>query len=203
MVYRMMTLAVLAGILFAPATLAAQDRGYPDRDDRGRDARDRGDPGYGDPSYGDPGNGYSGGGQQIRCESWQYQPARCPIGGRGRAQLVQVIAGNCIEGQTWGSDRSGVWVNGGCRATFASFGGGYPGPGGGYPGAGGGHVGGQPIDITCQSWQYQSSSCPIGVARRADIVQLLGGDCTRGRTWGINRGAIWVNGGCRARFRAY
>jgi hypothetical protein len=198
MVCGMMTLAVVAGILFAPATLSAQDRGYPDRDDRGRDARDRGSP-----DYGDPGNGYVAGGQQIRCESWQYQPARCPIGGRGRAQLIQVIAGNCIEGQTWGSDRGGVWVNGGCRATFASFGGGYPGTGGGYPGAGGGYAGGQPIDVTCQSWQYQPSSCPIGVARRADIVQLLGGDCVRGRTWGMNRGAIWVNGGCRARFRAY
>ncbi len=196
MTHRMMTLAVAGAVLLAPIALAAQGFNYGDRDDRGH--HDGGDPGA-----------YPGAGPQVRCESWQYQPARCQLGGRGRAQLVQVIAGNCIEGQTWGSDRGGVWVNGGCRAVFASFGGGgYPGqgggyPGGGYPGQGGGYPGGQPIEVTCQSWQYQPASCPVGPARRADVVQLLGGDCIQGRTWGLDRGAIWVNGGCRARFRAY
>lgn len=197
MMHRMTTLAAIGVLLTIPVTAFAQDRGYPDRDGRGRD--DRGYPG----AY--PG---FGGGQQIRCESWQFQPARCPTGGRGRAQLVQVIAGNCIEGRTWGSDRGGIWVNGGCRAIFTSFGGGgYPGPGGypggGYPGPGGGYPDGQPVEVTCQSWQYQPTSCPVGPARRADIVQLLGGNCIQGQTWGLDRGALWVNGGCRARFRAY
>lgn len=198
MLHRVMTLTVAGALLFAPVALAAQDFSRGDRGDRG-DRDDRGDRGDRDRGY--PGGPYPGAGQQVRCESWQYQPARCPMGGRGRAQLVQVIAGNCVEGRTWGSDRSGVWVNGGCRAVFASFGGGYPEPGGGYPG--GGYPGGQPIEVTCQSWQYQPASCPVGRARRADVVQLLGGNCIQGRTWGLDRGAIWVNGGCRARFRAY
>lgn len=199
MLHRVMSLAVTGALLFAPVALAAQDFGRGDRDDR--DRRDDSDRGY-------PGGSYSGAGQQVRCESWQYQPARCPMGGGGQAQLVQVIAGNCVEGQTWGSDRFGVWVNGGCRAVFASAGGGYSGPGGGYPGGGypgtgGGYPGGQPIEVTCQSWQYQPASCPVGPARRADLVELLGGNCIQGRTWGLDRGAIWVNSGCRARFRAY
>ncbi len=193
MTHRMMTLAVAGAMLLAPIALAAQGFSYGDRDDRGH--RD---------------DGYPGAWQQTRCESWQYRPARCSLGGRGRVQLVQVIAGNCVEGRTWGSDRGGVWVDGGCRAVFASFGGGYPGPGGsypspggGYPGAGGGYPGGQPIDVTCQSWQYQPASCPVGPARSAQIVEILGGNCIEGQTWGVGRGVLWVDRGCRARFRAY
>ena len=43
---------------------------------------------------------------------------------RGRPYLLQQLSGvPCIQGQTWGySDRSGLWVSGGCRARFGDLG---------------------------------------------------------------------------------
>ena len=203
---RIIGMTVLA--LVAATSVAAQDRDGRYQDDRGYPQQD-GRPGYPGPGYpqqGYPQQGY--GSTQVRCESWQYRPARCAIDTRGGVGLVQLLGGNCVQGQTWGYDRGGIWVGGGCRAVFASGRGGYPGPGGGYPGGGGGGIfpgggGGNVAEITCESWQYQPARCAAGYARRADVVQVYGGDCIQGRTWGIDRGAIWVTGGCRARFRIY
>ena len=208
------TVALSVAALLAVPAVAQDERGYPGDRDRDQRYQDQGYPNQGYAGQGYQGQGYQGqgGGQQMRCESWQYQPARCAIDARGGVALVQVIAGNCIQGQTWGFDRGSIWVGGGCRAIFASRGGGYPGGGGGYPGnggypgggyPGGGYPGGQPTEIVCQSWQYQPARCPIGPGRRADITQVIAGDCIPGRTWGVDRGGIWVNNGCRARFRAY
>ena len=39
--------------------------------------------------------------------------------GQGRAQMTRQISGSaCIEGQTWGQDNRGIWVDRGCRAEF-------------------------------------------------------------------------------------
>ena len=74
-----------------------------------------------DPNQG-VGNGIGGGRWQVvRCESWNYRAARCPIGGARSVSLTRVIAGNCQEGRTWGWDRNSIWVNGGCRATFTLY----------------------------------------------------------------------------------
>jgi len=55
---------------------------------------------------------------QITCESHQDQRAFCQTGG-GSVSLVQQISNSpCIEGRTWGSNTNGIWVSGGCRATF-------------------------------------------------------------------------------------
>jgi len=55
---------------------------------------------------------------QITCESQQGNRQKCPTNG-GEVRLVNQLSRDpCIEGQTWGADRDGVWVTGGCRAVF-------------------------------------------------------------------------------------
>ncbi|GGE07062.1 hypothetical protein GCM10011529_11810 [Polymorphobacter glacialis] len=158
-------------------------------------------PGYPGPGY--PGGGYPGGGNSartIRCESQDYRQVRCPVDTRGGVQLGRVLGNTpCRQGQSWGFDRGGVWVNGGCRAEFLvgdnTAGGGYP--GGGYPGAGG-----PSRTITCGSMNYRPARCPIAGANSVRINQVIGGECIQGRSWGYDRDGVWVNNGCRARFIA-
>lgn len=57
---------------------------------------------------------------------------------RGEVRLVrQQSKAPCVEGQSWGLSKHGVWVSGGCRATFENVsraGGGGGGDRGGYDG---------------------------------------------------------------------
>jgi hypothetical protein len=142
-------------------------------------------------SYGAPGypGGYRPPAQQMICESWQFQPRQCPADTSGGVRLLQVTGGVCNQGQTWGYDRRGVWVNNGCRAIFAVRGG-----GGGYPPP-------PPANrlIVCESWQFQPNRCAADVYRTPRI-EVIAGTCIAGQTWGWDRRSIWVNGGCRARF---
>jgi hypothetical protein len=58
---------------------------------------------------------------QIRCASRDYQYNFCAadLGGGGRAYVERQVSGSpCIEGQTWGWNRAGVWVVQGCEAVF-------------------------------------------------------------------------------------
>ena len=179
-----------------------------------------GNPGIGNPGF--PGPGAQPGGQFARCESINYQPARCPMFTGGGVALRNVLGGSCQQGRSWGFDRAGVWVSNGCRADFIALniigggnsggypGGGYPGggnpgggyPGGGYPGAPGAGYPGAGL-IECSSWQYRPARCPVRTTRGVRIVSVIAGECIEGQTWGWDRAGIWVNGGCRARFRAF
>lgn len=143
--------------------------------------------------------GPGGGGQIVRCESWQFQPARCNMDTRGGVRIQRVIAGNCRQNQTWGWDRQAVWVNGGCRADFVSGGGNSGGSGGGW--GGGGNPGNQIIE--CNSINYRPARCNANIRTGVQIDRVLGGECIQGRSWGWDRGGIWVNNGCRARFRVF
>lgn len=106
--------AVVAAFVASPVT--AQD-GYRDGDGyRGNDSYRGGD------RY--PGGGYPGGGygpprQQIACSSRDYATVRCPADTRRGVRLVRQTSNSaCVQGRSWGYDRGGVWVNGGCRAVF-------------------------------------------------------------------------------------
>jgi hypothetical protein len=57
----------------------------------------------------------------VACESKDYQYHFCAVdlGGAGRVTLRRQISNSaCVEGRNWGSNRAGVWVNGGCAAEF-------------------------------------------------------------------------------------
>lgn len=180
----LMVAVALAGLETTPA--AAQDYG-----DRGGSYQ-----GGGDAAGGYRGGNFRPQARQVLCESWQFQPANCPADTRGGVRLIQQTGGICTRGQTWGFSPRGIWVNNGCRAIFAAVGGGRPGYGGGFPDA---PVGGARF-IVCESWQFQPKRCPTDVFRRPQ-VDVIAGNCQQGQTWGWDRGGVWVNGGCRARFQ--
>lgn len=57
----------------------------------------------------------------VSCGSPQHRYAFCQVdvGSRGRVYLQQQTSNaSCVEGQTWGWNRAGVWVDRGCGANF-------------------------------------------------------------------------------------
>jgi len=64
--------------------------------------------------------GAGGHGQVVRCESNDRRHRRCNVPvGRGGVNLVRQLSDTrCVQGRNWGWDRSGIWVDGGCRAEF-------------------------------------------------------------------------------------
>ncbi len=57
--------------------------------------------------------------ESITCESNNGRERYCPANTRGGVTLSsQLSRDGCYQGDTWGYDRSGIWVSGGCRATF-------------------------------------------------------------------------------------
>ena len=55
----------------------------------------------------------------ISCSSDDMHRHYCPADTRGGVQLVRQRSGSsCRQGRSWGYDRSGIWVDHGCRADF-------------------------------------------------------------------------------------
>ncbi len=58
----------------------------------------------------------------VRCESKDFRRASCRIGTVSRVELGrQTSNARCIQGQTWGTDRDGVWVDQGCAGDFYTY----------------------------------------------------------------------------------
>jgi hypothetical protein len=90
--------------------------------------------GYGNGGYSNGGYGNYGGASRITCSSDDMRRHYCSANTSGGVQLIrQHSQAACIEGRTWGYNRSGVWVDRGCRAEFAVNTGGSS---GGYNGNG-------------------------------------------------------------------
>ena len=57
--------------------------------------------------------------ETIICESTNGRERFCPANTRGGVYLSnQLSREGCYQGDTWGQDRGGIWVSGGCRAEF-------------------------------------------------------------------------------------
>ncbi len=57
----------------------------------------------------------------VRCASRDYRYNLCQVdtGRGGRVYISRQISNTrCVEGRTWGSNRAGIWVDGGCEAIF-------------------------------------------------------------------------------------
>lgn len=54
--------------------------------------------------------------------------------------------------------------------------------------------------IECHSPDYGPRQCPSGFRRAVLVRQISRAPCIEGRTWGIDRGTIWVDDGCAAEF---
>jgi hypothetical protein len=145
------------------------------------------------------GGGYPGGSHanSVVCESREGRVRRCQTNFRFDAELAEQFSNApCIRGQTWDSRPGEVWVSRGCRARFVegrSGGGSFPG------GAGGGF--GSGYSVTCSSEDGRQRTCAWTDRGRPFLLeQLSRTPCTEGRTWGYDRGNIWVSQGCRGRF---
>lgn len=63
--------------------------------------------------------------RNITCQSTDYDRTYCEADTRGGVRMVrQLSQTTCQSGRTWGADRRGIWVSGGCRAEFVVGGGG-------------------------------------------------------------------------------
>src|SRR6478672_491831 len=77
--------------------------------------------------------------QSVTCEANNDNRKYCGSYDPDQVRMDRQISGSpCIQGQSWGVDRQGLWVERGCRAIFAI--GRFGGPGG--PGGPGGGPGG-------------------------------------------------------------
>ena len=60
-----------------------------------------------------------GSAQNVYCESGDMRRHWCSEGMNASVRLVrQRSDARCVQGRTWGVDRSGIWVDRGCRAVF-------------------------------------------------------------------------------------
>lgn len=130
-------------------------------------------------------------GRTVRCGSDQGRWTHCVADVRGGVELVrQLSRSQCLRGQSWGIDRGGIWVSGGCRAEFRL----------------GGDVGraqpAGPARFRCESNDGREKTCAADTRGDVRIVrQLSHSPCVEGRTWGVDRGGVWVSEGCRAEFQ--
>lgn len=139
--------------------------------------------------------------REVKCESWNYREARCPIPNANRVQLLRVDGGTCIEGQTWYHDRNAIVVRNGCRATFRYDNNDGWGLGGWDPNLGNNWNNGQRQMVRCESWNYRDQRCQVnGNVRSVRLMRVIAGDCRDGQTFRWNRNAIFVRNGCRADF---
>ena len=131
----------------------------------------------------------------VRCESGDNRTRECPVDTQGGVRLVrQLSKAPCVEGQTWGYGRGGIWVTQGCRGEFAlGYGGAY---GRGY-GGGGGDI------FRCESAGTRWNECAIpGGGDVALVRQLSRSACVEEQSWGRRGNRVWVANGCRAEFRS-
>lgn len=137
-------------------------------------------------------DGYYGGGgygSTFRCESQDNRYRHCAVDTRGGVELTRGLSKTpCIEGRNWGYDRGGVWVSHGCRAEFRTR--------GGWNGGGGGA---QIVRCDSNDGRYRTCAVPRGGYVRL-VRQISKTRCVEGHNWGSERGAIWVDRGCRAEF---
>lgn len=165
---------------------------------------------------------------RVTCESIDQRDQYCPVNVRGYVRLTrQRSRAGCWEGETWGWDRRGIWVTRGCRAEFEVIVDGRDWRGDGErrdaprgrdddaaPRAREGDAArerayrggrGEGTRVVCASRDYRYRYCPVaGGVRDAELVDQLGrSECRYDRSWGYDRGGIWVDRGCAAEFIAH
>ncbi len=133
-------------------------------------------------------------GNTITCASNSGDRVWCDADTRNGVSLVRQISGSpCRQGETWGWDDRGIWVDRGCRAEFTvnqSSGGRF------------GRFGGAARTITCSSNNGERVWCDADTrGQRVQMIrQISGSACREGSTWGVDNRGIWVDRGCRAEF---
>ena len=158
----------------------------------------RGEFAYGAPAGG--GGGWNNATIEVRCASNDGREQFCPADNVGVMLRKTESRAPCVQGESWRSDRRGVYVRNGCRGVFEART--DNGIGNGWGSGGGGGGGYAPIQIKCQSIGGRWGACPVDIDGPVRLIKKEShAACTRGWTWGVlNREAIWVSDGCRAIF---
>jgi Protein of unknown function (DUF3011) len=133
--------------------------------------------------------------QIIPCSSDDGERHYCMADTRHGARLVrQRSQAACKEGESWGYDEEGIWVDKGCSGEFTL----------GRSEASGGagsKVGGR--TITCASDDGLRRVCPADTSNGVQLVrQRSDAKCKEGSSWGHDAQGIWVDKGCEADFVA-
>ncbi|QNI35772.1 DUF3011 domain-containing protein [Edaphobacter albus] len=150
--------------------------------------------------------GNNGSGQTLYCASDDGGRHYCNANTRGGVRLTNQRSGSpCNQGQTWGWDNNGIWVDKGCRAEFTVGNSNGNGWGNGH-GNGWGNGGSVGQTFTCSSNNGGRNYCSIPRGVNPNNItlsrQISGSACNQGQTWGVDRRGLWVDKGCRAEFRS-
>ena len=132
-------------------------------------------------------------GQIIACSSDDGEKHYCEADTRYGARLVrQRSHAPCKEGDSWGYDEEGIWVDKGCGADFTLG-----------RGEKGGDVRSESAaeTITCASEDGLRKVCPADTSNGVQLVrQRTEAKCKEGSSWGRDTHGIWVDKGCQADF---
>lgn len=167
--------------------------------------------------------------ETVRCESsGSYRS--CPVDGRSGVRLTrQLSSQGCWQGDTWGYDVGRVWVDRGCRAEFQIGGGASSSKDNAVAAAvvlgivGAAIIASQDRDdrrggyyddrygygdprrtIRCESNDNRLSYCGLPYRGHVEVYrQHSSSPCVYARSWGVERGRLWVSNGCRADFAVY
>lgn len=127
----------------------------------------------------------------VECSSDDGGTRRCPIGGGRVVLLRQHSRADCTKGRSWGYNEREIWVTRGCRASFRVTDDGW----GGHRPAPGSEL------VRCESNDGRYRRCWLPGPGRVRLVnQLSRAACVEGRSWGAERGQLWVSDGCRGDF---
>jgi Protein of unknown function (DUF3011) len=123
----------------------------------------------------------------VSCASSDGLKKYCALETKGGAHLVkQTSEAECKQGESWGYDEKGLWVDHGCGGEFAA---GVAAP------AAGGKV------LTCSS-DGGKIYCDASTGRGVQLVkQRSAAPCKQGDSWGYDGLGIWVDRGCSADFQ--
>jgi len=132
-------------------------------------------------------------GQIIPCSSDDGEKHYCTADTRHGARLVrQRSQAPCKEGESWGYDEEGIWVDKGCGGEF-TLGRGDSGVATRREGGGG--------TVTCASDDGRRKVCPADTSNGVQLVrQRSDAKCKEGSSWGHDAQGIWVDKGCEADF---
>ena len=148
-------------------------------------------------------------GYVIRCQSKRDRDNYCTADTSGGVKLRRVLSSaRCVEGETWGYDRTGIWVREGCRADFDvpraySSGRGWSSQRGygRYFRDGAQDSQGVAERVVCEARGKVRVVCPVEGIQNVDLVYERSRErCRFNVSWGFDDKAIWVDQGCRAEF---
>jgi hypothetical protein len=133
------------------------------------------------------------GGPTIPCSSEDGEKHYCEADTRHGAHLVkQSSKAECKEGESWGYDEEGIWVDKGCAGEFAL---GRAAATSDAPGESSGQM------ISCASEDGHRRVCAADTSNGVQLVrQRSDAQCKEGSSWGHDARAIWVDKGCAGDF---